>query len=236
MVPFDDGRALFDLERPLVWDANYVRVERGDGGGAAALADVAERLQGEAGLAHRMLVVLDERAGPALGSGLAALGWRTEPWLVMVCSTRPPGSPSGLAREVTVEEVRAARRDSIASEPWASASAADQLISRDDLIRATVTERCFAARADGRVVSRCQLFADEGVAQIENVATLASYRNRGLARAVVATAANAALDAGCELLFLTADAGDWPQQIYRGLGFEPVGLLHRFRRQAAPRR
>ena len=41
---------------------------------------------------------------------------------------------------------------------------------------------------------------------------------------------------GNELTFLVALADDWPQELYRRLGFEPAGLIHRFRRPARGQR
>jgi ribosomal protein S18 acetylase RimI-like enzyme len=54
-----------------------------------------------------------------------------------------------------------------------------------------------------------------------------AHRNRGLARAVVSLATARGRDQA-ELVFLCADAHDWPQHLYRRLGYEPIGLLHRF--------
>jgi hypothetical protein len=47
---------------------------------------------------------------------------------------------------------------------------------------------------------------------------------------MVTRAAAAALEMGHELVFIVADAGDWPQYLYRRIGFEPAGrtwALHR---------
>ena len=65
------------------------------------------------------------------------------------------------------------------------------------------------------------------IAQIESVDTLEAYRNRGVARAFLAAAITAARDAA-DLVFLIADAADWPQQLYGKLGFDPVGTFRQF--------
>jgi hypothetical protein len=36
--------------------------------------------------------------------------------------------------------------------------------------------------------------------------------------------------AGADLVFLCCDAGDWPKDLYRRLGFDPVGRYLRFTR------
>ena len=88
----------------------------------------------------------------------------------------------------------------------------------------------FGAGEDGDLQSMCELFLDpdvEGVrmAMVEQVATLPAYRERGLAKAVVGAAIAAARDWGAELIMVPADADDWPQIIYAGLGFETSGTV-----------
>jgi ribosomal protein S18 acetylase RimI-like enzyme len=68
------------------------------------------------------------------------------------------------------------------------------------------------------------------VAEVCDVGTHPSHRGRGLARAVVTAAVAAARGDGADLIVVTADADDWPRQLYARLGFEPVGLIERFRR------
>ena len=70
-------------------------------------------------------------------------------------------------------------------------------------------------------------------AQIEDVGTLGGYRGRGLARAVVLRALAEAGAAGCDLVFLEADEDDWPKELYRRLGFEPIGRIFAFLRKPA---
>ncbi len=58
--------------------------------------------------------------------------------------------------------------------------------------------------------------------------TLEPFRGRGLSRAVVSAALEAA--APHDFVFLVADADDWPQDFYRRLGFDQVGIESRFLR------
>ena len=55
------------------------------------------------------------------------------------------------------------------------------------------------------------------------MSTLRAERGKGLARAVVATAALAALEAGHDLVFLVVNEDEGPVDLYRGLGFEGIG-------------
>jgi ribosomal protein S18 acetylase RimI-like enzyme len=96
-----------------------------------------------------------------------------------------------------------------------------------------VETRFFAAIVDGEPVSWADLYLADGVAQVEDVATLEAYRNRGLASAVVTAAVRAAEEAGAELIFLVADEDDWPKELYVRLGFEAIGRVHDFVRPDA---
>jgi GNAT superfamily N-acetyltransferase len=62
------------------------------------------------------------------------------------------------------------------------------------------------------------------VALVEQVATLRAEREQGLARATVSAALHRAAGWGAELVALATDAEDWPQLMYAGLGFRPLGV------------
>ncbi|HYT27333.1 MAG TPA: GNAT family N-acetyltransferase, partial [Actinomycetota bacterium] len=99
-------------------------------------------------------------------------------------------------------------------------------------IARAVEARFFAVLADGRVVSYADLYRDGRTAQVEDVATLEAHRGRGYASAVVLRAVEAARHAGCDLVFLVADADDWPKELYRRLGFDDLGRYVKFIRPA----
>jgi predicted N-acetyltransferase YhbS len=66
------------------------------------------------------------------------------------------------------------------------------------------------------------------------VNTLEEHRGRGVGRAVVLAAAAAARASGADLVFLDADADDWPRLLYGRLGFDPVGEAWEFIRRPGP--
>jgi ribosomal protein S18 acetylase RimI-like enzyme len=229
------GTALFDRERPVVWDANYVRATAAAGLDAAHLAETVEPLFAERGLAHRQLVVPHEADGQGLEPSFTALGWVPAHEQVMALTRSPAAPPDGV-EEISFEALRGAVREVEVREPPGGASPAiastlaDQLASRDELIAAATRERRFVVRRDGVPVAWCRLYAGNGIGQIENVTTHPGHRNRGYGRAVVSAAAVTSRQRGDALTFLVALADDWPRKLYRRLGFEPVGTLHRFRR------
>ncbi|HEX6491256.1 MAG TPA: GNAT family N-acetyltransferase, partial [Gaiellaceae bacterium] len=106
-----------------------------------------------------------------------------------------------------------------------------QLLEHRRLIQRAVPTRLFAALAEGRLVSHCELYSAGGVGQVENVATLPAFRGRGLATALVECAVSESRAGGNELTFLVAGADDWPKLLYEKLGFEIVGRYARYLRR-----
>ena len=103
-----------------------------------------------------------------------------------------------------------------------------QILEHRRQICAAIATRLFTAEADRRLVAHAELYSEDGVGQVDNVATLPDYRNRGLARALVLHAAAESQAAGNDVTFLVADADDWPQRLYEKLGFETVWRHARF--------
>lgn len=216
---------------PDLWDANHLRVERADRFDAPGLARVAAEVLGAAGGRHRAVVVPGEAEARRLAPGFAELGWDRDRLVLMALRGTPrprPGGPE--ARELPPDALASLRREMVLLEPWGSAGVAAQLEEHQQRIRAVLASRCFGASESGRPVASCELLAADGVAEVCDVGTHPSHRGRGLARAVVTAAVAAARGDGADLIVVTADADDWPRQLYARLGFEPVGLIERFRR------
>ena len=74
--------------------------------------------------------------------------------------------------------------------------------------------------------------AGRRVAYIDQVATQRAYREQGLAHAVLGACLRCARAWGAQRIVLQADAEDWPQIFYVGLGFRSVGELWTFTRRA----
>ncbi len=224
---FAYGIAVFTPELPLRHDSNYLLVERE--ATADELAAEADRLLGERRLEHRTLVVPDQALGERLAPRFDELGWSGRRFLVMAQRREPErASNLDLVREVGETTLRNARERAVLAQPWGSRELAAQLLAAKR--RIPVETRFFAVLVDGDVVSCADLYSDGETAQVEDVWTDPEHRNRGYASAVVLKAVEEARERGASFVFLVCDAEDWPQSLYRKLGFDEVGRYSKFLR------
>jgi ribosomal protein S18 acetylase RimI-like enzyme len=232
-TPFEWGALLCYPELPLVWALNFVRIDEvPDSVDAAALAGSVEAIPWPPAVTHRKIVVNDEVAGARFAPGFEALGWEVERLLFMALAGEPPIPPDG----APVREVSSAERASalVSFLPQVGTKYEPEVLHQIIASRAVVEEvigvRRFGAFVDGTPASFCELFGEGGTAQIEDVATAAPFRGRGLSKAVVAAALQAARADGAEFVFLIADADDWPKEMYRNMGFADIGITYEFQR------
>ena len=221
--PFRFGTAVFTPERPLRYDSNYLLVNRvPDGVTAGELAEEAERMQGAAGLSHRLLLFRDAGLGARLAPKLEASGWRYERHVLMAHRRAAERDVDmSIVTEVTADMIRPARERQIRSYPWGTPDVARQLL--DAKTHIPVETHFFAVLVNGGVASYADLYLAGDIAQVEDDATLPEHRERGYASAVVLRAVEHARSAGARLIFRVADAEDWPKELYRRLGFDEVG-------------
>lgn len=221
--PFRFGTAVFTPELPLRHDSNYLLVETLPAETSAAeLVEEAERVQGAAGLEHRLLFFRNAVLGERFAPELVGLGWRCDRHVLMAQRGEPERVlDTSIVREVTEATLRDARERQIRSYPWGTPEVAQQLLEAKR--RIPVDARFFAVVTDGVVASYGDLYIDGNIAQIEDVATVPEQRGRGYASAVVLRAVAEARAAGAELVFLVADAEGWPKDLYRRLGFDEIG-------------
>jgi GNAT superfamily N-acetyltransferase len=231
--PWAGGTVLVTPSLPRVWDLNVARLERELPGDelhvelARALSDV-ERPK---------LIVRDAALGARLAPALRDRGWEVTRQLALVHRREPDRRPpDGLAAEVDEAAIASLMGELRLGLPHGTdREIIRQLAERDRRGTRSIGSRDFAAPAEGPHVSNCRLHSDGRVAEIDHVGTLADFRARGLARAVVLAAVDAAVRSGHELVFIRAEADDWPQHLYVKLGFDLVGELYEFvRRPDAP--
>jgi GNAT superfamily N-acetyltransferase len=228
--PTTFGTAFLNPDFPLKYDSNYVRVERRlSGVDADSLAADADRVLEEHGLAHRKLVVVDDGHGARLATEFLQLGWSAERLVIMTEHHEPEARPPWPVEEMRFVEARAFLETILRRQPYGDTEeTVRQLVDIRGVYEREAGARFFLASVEGRPASVCELYAFDGVAQIEDVNTLEEFRGRGLGSAVVIEAARAARERGCDLVFLVADDADWPKELYARLGFAPVGTFWSF--------
>jgi GNAT superfamily N-acetyltransferase len=218
-----------------VYDANFALVSSWEGT-AGELESEMDRIQAAAGFAHRKTVVADRAVAEPLWDAIERQGWDFTSRYVLMAHRRPADrGPDAGIEVVGVGDVDWAQGRGAILETEGHGSdpeVARQLLELDRRLARAMDVRHLAAVVDGNVVSYAGLYLEDGVAQIEDVATLPTFRNRGLARAVVLHAVDEAYRAGAALVFLVADTADWPQELYGRLGFDPIGIEHVFGRSA----
>jgi ribosomal protein S18 acetylase RimI-like enzyme len=223
------GTALFNDDFPRYWDGNFLRVEGATDTDLRPLLEEVDRLY--AGFDHREVVLIDDDGGARLAPGFRASGWEVDALLLMV------------ARRGTE------RGSTLPIEQWSFESvypllvegnleAADRMTREDAEMDAGIRRifeqrtgaRFFVALVDGSPAGYCELYAHEGVAEIDDVHTFERYRGRGVATAVVSHAVGQGRATGAELVFLIAEDDDWPKELYAKLGFDPLCRYWQFRR------
>jgi ribosomal protein S18 acetylase RimI-like enzyme len=118
-----------------------------------------------------------------------------------------------------------------AEQPTWSAGVVAQLGARIRTIESAAEATFLACKDDeGAVIARSDLYVRGGVAQVEEVVTAPSARRHGYASALVLEGVRRARAAGCDLVFLIADADDRPAELYRRLGFADLGRTGSFTR------
>jgi GNAT superfamily N-acetyltransferase len=230
--PFAWGTAYLDSRFPLRWDSNLLWVESSlDGVRARDLAAECDRVLGGAGLSHRNVVLDDEEAARTLAAGLAGLGYLWDRIVTMVHRREPDRPADAEVREVDVGAYVPVVEEALRPEPYATSEEVVRQLTDHRYVLAEAGARFFVADLDGVPAARCELYpGGDGVAQVEDVGTVDAARGRGLARAVVLRAVAEAYAAGADLVFLHADAEDWPKELYGRLGFDEVHRWSGFNR------
>jgi GNAT superfamily N-acetyltransferase len=223
------GVARLSPDVPSVYSANLVEVTR-PAAPVEVLSDVEARFAAH-GLRHRRVTTAVPEVAWALAPALHDRGWAAERTVVMVHDRRtaPASSPLRVG-PVDLDRWLAHRRAVVAAEGWGRDPAVQEQVlaldrRRDDRIGVT-----WVLDDDG--AAGCRVDRHGTVAQIEEVNVLAEARGAGRGTALMAAAMAVCADAG--LLFLVADADDWPQRWYARLGFRPVGSGWGWTRLPAP--
>ncbi|MEO6714582.1 MAG: GNAT family N-acetyltransferase [Mycobacteriales bacterium] len=199
--------------------------------GVQAVAE-ADHVLGGAGLSFRLVEAQTQAIAAVVRPALSAAGYECDNELVMRWDAARAPTSSG---QRGVVEIDVSERCSAATEDWRQ-----ELPNEGEAVWGQLGERArtvadfatfFAVRAaDGSVASRADLYLHDGIGHIEDVMTRVDQRGQGFASTIVLTAARRAVESAASVVFLVASADDWPQQLYRRLGFDTVGASASFTR------
>lgn len=229
VIEHDFGWAAIDPGIPLIWSANFLAI-CDPSADAERVIELGDEILGSRGLEHRQVHIAhtDARAGEELVAGLKALDARWEPSAEVYM---PHLGESDRRRAIEGHEVTGDQilvgREELATEAAGAHHTTEsmrQLLRSEDAMQEGLAGLWFAAGEppDGF----CQLLLHPGgIGQVENVGTMARSRGRGLASAAIIAAIAASKQRGDELLYVCADAVDWPQHLYEKLGFVASGRL-----------
>jgi ribosomal protein S18 acetylase RimI-like enzyme len=227
------GQAYLSPEIDRCYDRNTLwAIEDAGGLSATQLDGHADRLLGGHAIPHRQLL-LEPPAQARLDGALVARGYTASSHLFQIHrggAATPEAVPGVTVHEASVDAVLAATDHYLRTD--ADTPYGREARTRRHLLEHHRTsgpagshERRFAVCDGDDVVAWARLWTRGAEAQVEDVICLAEHRGRGYGRAVVAAATRAALADGPELLFIVADADDWPKGLYERLGYAAAGSL-----------
>ena len=228
---FEFGVAYLDEDYPQRYFSNFLLADGTlNGASVEALIEAAERILGEAGCEHRLIILRDERWAARSAPAFHALGFSTSREVTMT-HRRDPDRDADLPVEmVPFAVVRPLIEEMYREDPHVPDEVALLFTEQHCKYERVGGARFFAARVDGLLAGNCELYQDGDDAQVEHVGTLERFRGRGVARSVILRAVQAAREAGARHVFIAADEEDWPRQLYARLGFDQIGRTWEFLR------
>jgi ribosomal protein S18 acetylase RimI-like enzyme len=211
---FPAGVAYYNDELPLVWDVNFIRVDRP----AVELVSTVEELQADQGH-YKVLIedpaVVETHSAQLIGRGFARRD-------LVALARRPGGRLDPDVRELPYEQVKPFRFE-VHMEQLSPAreDVADQVGRVHDRTYALTGERWLVIHVDGEPAGHLIVYSDDGLAQIEDVGVLNRFRGRGLARRMIEHALELVAP-DHDTVFIVAETHDWPHDFYKRLRFEHV--------------
>src|SRR4051794_13463925 len=175
---FPAGIAYYNDELPLVWDVNFVRVDRP----AVELVATVEELQAEQG--HYKVLIEDPLVVEAHSPELIGRGFGRRDLVAL--AREPGGRLDPAVREVPYDEVKPFRRIvHLEQLTPPNEELADQVGRVHDRTHELTGERWLVIHEGDEPVGHLIVYSHEGLAQIEDVGVLDRFRGRGFARRLI---------------------------------------------------
>jgi GNAT superfamily N-acetyltransferase len=220
------GAIVTDHRFPLIHDANYARVDRGDG---VTLEDVRGPLVPAlraAGAKIFHVATFDPIGSKPLLDDLETEGATFNYDTIMRFAGGGPGPQQRTAHPVEELDVEAPgfwdEQIGLLPEMGVEGDALEQYLDWQRAVLVPFGKRWFGVRGDERLLGFGALIVHDGVGYVDDVVTEPAARKRGVASAVVANIVDEAKRSVDEV-FLLADEPA-PIRLYERLGFVDVGL------------
>lgn len=224
LVITDDLRGVYDLNLAIVAaDASPDPAE--------VLATTARELA-RRGADHARVAYADGAALDRASEIFKAAGWaRTDHVIMRLRNSHRPPWPEQ-AHLLDARQRDDLRRRLTRARPWCDS---EEIVDMFVQFARRIMDRG-PARAvgvldeDGEVIGGAMVYGDGPILQIEEVEVDASAQGKGLGKVLLQAALSLALAHDPQLVFLVADADDWPRHWYERLGFEVIGTTGDFHR------
>ena len=220
------GLAVYHDGFPRVTDVNVLLVDSDAGGfDGPELMREADRFQG--GLPHRAIRVDDPQLAARIAPTFAAAGWTVDRTALMFLR-RAPDRPldTSMVSEVPLESIRGAREAAMCR-IHRDLDVAAEAVAVGALQSDVAPVRAYAALVSGEVAAYCLLRTGEGGAKLVEVQALARSQGHGVGRATIRATALAARNEGRVPVFVECEDEEWAKSVYRRLGFDEAGKVHR---------
>jgi len=238
VLPTSYGRIIRDLDHALVYDTNLAWVDRIPEGGATHVIADLDRAFGGTDVRHRFVVFADAQDAYGLQEAFSSAGFRPHGELVMAkvglpaCIVNPDVVVKEVPPDMGSEDFRLVQLAIYAESGYAQEESR-QVFEVERAKGTALGERAYVGYVRGKPAATVTVWPRGTFAVIGSVATLPEFRMQGVGRTMVFEACREAINLRCEYALLTADLFDTPREMYKTLGFEPVGELRGFLRPPA---
>ncbi len=232
------GALLRNDRYPRIYMANLAWVERMPRGGVDELLTDLDRVFAGTPVHHRNLIFEDAQVAFENQEAFAAQGFQPLGELAMArvglpaCITNPDVAMREVGADAPEDDYRRLRMrlfEGLGYDP----EEARQLYGIARERGAILGEHDYVGYVQGVPAATVSLWCRGSFGFLSDVATMPEFRNRGVARTMIFAASKASINEGCEYSFLVTDLLDFPQAMYKTLGYQPVGEIRSFLRTPA---
>jgi GNAT superfamily N-acetyltransferase len=232
-------RAIRQDRAPLVHDVNHVQVSGDEDVDPAAVCDFLEAAHSERDF---RVVGTTPFSSPAMEARLTHAGFAPNPTLQGLLQGDLAGAdPVHFDLRLVVGDAdwrlldHLVREDHIETDAKQGTSIFSEELTRQiqSVRRIAANEiHFFMAWVDGQPVGFFSSWPGEGgVGMVEDLFTLPSHRNLGIARALIHHCVADARSRGAEAVLIGSDPLDTPKEIYAAMGFEPTCVTRKWLRK-----